>query len=95
VPRWLTLVLFVGAVALCSSCTGRWAARTVLKRATFDLACEGKDLKLTKLSTKVYGVEGCGKRATYVTVGTCETEGGCNAVMNTHEGEPTGQPTPE
>lgn len=37
-----------------------------LKQASFDLQCDEADLVGTRLSETSYGVEGCGKRMTYV-----------------------------
>lgn len=35
-------------------------------RAAFDLECPETEIQTQQLSTEVYGVTGCGKRATYV-----------------------------
>src|SRR5262249_52905587 len=35
-------------------------------RAAFDLACPGESLQVQPLAERTYGVEGCGRRGTYV-----------------------------
>lgn len=35
-------------------------------RASFDFECPEEQLKLTEISSATYGVEGCGRRGTYV-----------------------------
>jgi len=37
-------------------------------RAAFDLVCVGDSLQVQSIGERTYGVEGCGKRATYVWV---------------------------
>lgn len=39
---------------------------TLRTRAAFDLNCPKKDLELVKLSSEVYGVTGCERRASYM-----------------------------
>ena len=38
----------------------------VTDKAAWDLECEKSELKVTKISETSYGVEGCGKRASYI-----------------------------
>jgi hypothetical protein len=38
----------------------------LLTRAAFDMNCEQAELTITEIDNRTRGVEGCGKRATYV-----------------------------
>ncbi len=38
----------------------------VIKRAVFDLQCDQSRIEVKEIGTYVYGVRGCGKRASYV-----------------------------
>jgi len=57
----------------------------VVQRARFDLSCQ--DLNVQELGDRTFGVEGCEKRATYVTKGQCGNGGvtECTAIMNTDQ----------
>jgi len=52
----------------------------ITKQAVFDLSCDTDKLKFSWLNADTFGVEGCGKKASYVLV--CRT-GGCKALQNT------------
>ena len=47
-------------------------------RAAYDLRCAEDQLQLTKLDKRTRGVDGCGRRATYVWV----CEGSCTWMLN-------------
>jgi hypothetical protein len=60
-------VLFVGLGIQVAGCVPHTPnMQTLRTRAAFDLDCPETQLATTKLSPEVYGVSGCGKRATYV-----------------------------
>ncbi len=65
-----------------SSCASSTAQRVTLKRAAFDLNCPSSELKISELSPKAWGVEGCQKRATYIIEGVCQTEHDCHSILN-------------
>jgi hypothetical protein len=53
-------------------------------RAAYDLRCPEAQLQLTKLDKRTRGVDGCGRRATYVWVCQGATgDSGCTWMMNT------------
>lgn len=53
-----------------------------LKRAAFDLDCPVDKLQIHELTTRTWGVRGCGKKATYITQGECSIESTCLPMMN-------------
>src|SRR5436309_312366 len=59
---WILGMTFLGATH-CAPPLGE--LRT---RAAFDLVCAGDSLQVQSIGVHTYGVEGCGKRATYVWV---------------------------
>ncbi len=62
-----------------------------LKRAAFDLDCPENQLEIQELTTRTWGVRGCGKRATYITEGECSTEGSCRPIMNSGKSQDDSQ----
>jgi hypothetical protein len=70
--RWCLLTLLSAACATTTSkYTGKewlvWNEDDLRDRAAFDLRCDQRKLKLTALSGRMQaGVQGCGRRATYV-----------------------------
>lgn len=52
--------------ALLMTLAGCGGVEQLKKRAAFDFQCAPSQLVLTELGTASYGVEGCGKRGTYV-----------------------------
>ena len=61
------------------------------RRAAFDLDCPQSALQTTQLGGETYGVKGCGRRATYVSM--CNGQPGhydtkCQWVMNTDTQRP-------
>lgn len=76
-------------VGLCISCRSLSPNLETLKtRAAFDLQCRESELELTSLSPEVYGVVGCGKRATYVN-GPRSFD---DWIMNTEDGKASSGP---
>lgn len=75
----LVCFLFVGCASTMKSVT--------LKRAAFDLDCSEDQLQIQELTTRTWGVKGCGKRATYITQGECSTESSCLPVMNSEKSQ--------
>ncbi len=64
------------AFLLCLSCATQSGMRqATLKRASFDLGCDARKLETVELSsadmgsTRVFGVSGCEKKATYIVKG--------------------------
>ena len=62
---------------------------TVQARAAFDFNCSSESLKISELHPRTYGVEGCGKRATYLLDGECSIASTCKAVLNSPIGKNT------
>jgi hypothetical protein len=81
-----TLFYTAAALTALSACTGTMIS-VVRKRATFDLECPAQNLTITELSARTFGVEGCQKRATYLTQGECSMESSCAAVLNSPKTE--------
>jgi len=52
----------------------------ITKQAVFHLSCDTDKLKFSWLNADTFGVEGCGKKASYVL--GCRT-GDCKALQNT------------
>jgi hypothetical protein len=78
-------------VMLCACGTPRpveYARPRLLTRAGFDFNCAEQQLQIRELSSNTAGVEGCGKRATYVYQTSTVSEGVW--VMNTATGAPEG-----
>lgn len=73
------LMVFVGCASTMKSVT--------LKRAAFDLDCPKEKLQIQELTTRTWGVNGCGKRATYITEGECSIESSCRPVMNSPQNQ--------
>jgi hypothetical protein len=66
-------LLLVGLIAGTSSCAflpgfanEEVRNQRVTDKAAWDLECDKSKLKVTKISETSYGVEGCGKRASYI-----------------------------
>ena len=84
----LTKQAMVAAVLGLSFCacgpTVSGQREAVLKRAKFDLECERVDV--SELGDRTFGATGCGRRATYITEGSCgnpmQGGGQCTAIMN-------------
>jgi hypothetical protein len=72
----ISLVLFLTGGAM--GC--RPTADQLARRAAFDLKCERAKLRYVLLDDRTVGVDGCGKRATYVEV--CPTGNECTWIMN-------------
>ena len=70
----LTAIMSIGCASTMKSVT--------LKRAAFDLECPHNELQIQQLTTRTWGVEGCGQRATYITEGECSIESSCRPIMN-------------
>jgi hypothetical protein len=69
-------IQFVALCLLLASCATQSGMReALLNRATFDLGCEREKLATTELNsanagaTRVFGVSGCDKKATYIVQG--------------------------
>lgn len=59
---------------------------SVLRRAAFDFQCDARELHITWLDRSTTGINGCGKRATYVLNCADDTglwSSGCKWVLNT------------
>jgi hypothetical protein len=66
-PMRRLVVLPLFAIGCFSSGTN---AGPVTARAAYDMQCPEKELQITELGGKTYGVRGCGKQATYTEVCT-------------------------
>ena len=80
------LVVFASALLL-AGCAAFNVAQGVRRRAAFDLKCPQSALTVVRLGSRSYGVRGCGKRASYVTLTGCYTEQGCRIAMNSRSGK--------
>jgi hypothetical protein len=60
-------------LAACAPRTARASLQQLQMRASFDLSCPGDWLRLYHLDERIKGVEGCGRRLTYVE--SCELVG--------------------
>jgi hypothetical protein len=61
----------VPALLLAASPTGwSWMSDAVVRRASFDLRCPEEKIEWEDLGNRTFGVEGCGKQATYVVLQT-------------------------
>jgi hypothetical protein len=53
-------------------------------RAAYDMQCNEDQLQLTELADATYGVEGCGKRGTYVCKHTVANASACPTWVLNH-----------
>jgi hypothetical protein len=73
--------IFLLVVLASPSCAN--GLETLHARAAFDLNCDSSKLHLTELGVSTYGVDGCGKRATYVCKENLKASYCASWVMNT------------
>lgn len=88
----VAVVVVVAATALAvtsllgaTGCRAEATHDQLSRRASFDFGCAARDLRFTAIDERTSGVEGCGKRATYVE--TCDgprtnTNTTCTWVLN-------------
>lgn len=70
------LPILLLCIAGCVASLGGWSHATgeqLTRRASFDLGCDAKDLRYTRIDDQTQGVSGCAKHATYVE--TCTKHG--------------------
>jgi len=86
-----SIVFFAAGVAVSSCAASREA---LVSRASFDLRCPDSEVKVVEIDARTRGVEGCGRRLTYIE--SCEyyygcytslfgCKNGCTWVLNTDE----------
>lgn len=68
----------LGTAVLVTGCS-TWRP-ALLRRASFDMQCAEEQIAIQELGTMQFGVEGCGCRATYVSMGNNRF------VLNNHSG---------
>lgn len=64
--RRLRCVHLVLANLLLASCASSATTSQLLRRASFDLDCAEASLRVVELDNRTRGVDGCGRRASYV-----------------------------
>jgi hypothetical protein len=78
-------LVVAASLAMLFGCAPPEPARAPLNelasRAAYELDCPAQWLRLTDIDERVKGVDGCGKRATYVEV--CQGAGACSWWNNT------------
>jgi hypothetical protein len=65
---------------LCMNPQGTDVRELITRQASFDLTCERQALTIAELNADTFGVNGCGKKASYIVM--CRV-GSCKAVQNT------------
>jgi hypothetical protein len=66
--RFIPFMLSAAALAACGPTMTSARPEELTRRAAFDLDCPEPSLKQTQLGEGTYGVSGCGRRATYVSM---------------------------
>jgi hypothetical protein len=64
--RFITVSSILGLAVGATHCAASANIGELKTRAAFDLACAGDSLQLQPFGERTVGVEGCGRRATYV-----------------------------
>jgi len=81
--RFLAPALFLSLFAL-TGCAATME-NAVRNRAAFDLECPSDQLFIQGLGVRTIGARGCGKQATYITVGECSIPGTCIALLESQK----------
>lgn len=90
-----TVIAMTVFLSACVAATGAAKRDLVIERAAFDLQCDRARLQAVELgNANVYGVTGCGKRATYVVDCSDGYANSCKSILNSPSGSSSVPPAP-